>query len=160
MLKCPQCTKVLPELSRRCPTCMADLDLLVDYVQGLQGGLDRAYQLTRAGELAAAVWTYLEVLEVDPDNPTARRQVGQVATAVRQFDRTAPGRRWLFGIRGETPPGEEGAGLLRWVRILFVVILIAFAFTIGFGLGSTSGLPDTGSEKAPPKLHKQPDTLR
>src|ERR1700741_233249 len=95
MPTCPQCNKNLVELTRRCSSCQADLDLLVDYVSHLQGGLERADNLTRAGELAQAVWAYLEVLEVDPDNPTARRQVGQVATAVRQFDQTAPGRRWL-----------------------------------------------------------------
>src|SRR6516162_7348409 len=66
MLKCPQCTKPLRELSRHCPTCKADLDLLVDYVSNLQGGLERAESFVRAGELAQAVWAYLEVLEVDP----------------------------------------------------------------------------------------------
>ena len=83
MPSCPQCNKPLTELSRQCPTCRADLDLLVHYVNGLQGSLDRAEQLTRAGELGQAVWAYLEVLEVDPDNPAARRQVGQIATVVR-----------------------------------------------------------------------------
>src|SRR2546425_10143605 len=98
MLQCPQCTKPLRELVRRCPTCQADLDLLVDYVSHMQGGLERAENLTRAGELGQAVWAYLEVLEVDPGNPAARRQVGQVATAVRTFDMTAPGRRWGQGL--------------------------------------------------------------
>ena len=89
MLQCPQCTKPLRELVRRCPTCQADLDLLVDYVSHLQGGLDRAENLVRAGELGQAVWAYLEVLEVDPDNATARRQVSQVVTAVRRAEQVA-----------------------------------------------------------------------
>ena len=42
MPKCPQCTKPLRDISRRCPSCQADLDLLVDYVSHLQGGLQRA----------------------------------------------------------------------------------------------------------------------
>src|SRR5438067_2104158 len=95
MLTCPMCKKSVPRLERQCPTCRTDLSLLVDYVEGLQDGLARADALTRAGELGDAVWTYLAVLEIDPDNATARRQVGQVATAVRQFDRSMPGRRWL-----------------------------------------------------------------
>src|SRR6266566_4761933 len=98
MPQCPQCTKPLRELVRRCPTCQADLGLLLDYVSHLSGGLERAENLTRAGELGQAVWAYLEVLEVDPDNAAARRQVTQVATAVRQFDFTAPGRRWAQGL--------------------------------------------------------------
>src|SRR5438270_13694672 len=99
-MKCPQCTKPLPELTRTCPSCKADLDLLVEYVRNLQGGLERAERLTRAGELGPAVWEYLSVLEVDPDNPAARRQVGQVVTAVRQFDRLTPRRRWLRPRQG------------------------------------------------------------
>src|SRR5438128_759978 len=86
MPQCPQCKKQLRELVRRCPTCQADLDLLVDYVSHLNGGLERAENLTRAGELGQAFWAYLEVLEVDPDNTPAKKQVGQVVTAVRQFD--------------------------------------------------------------------------
>src|SRR5208282_1779608 len=94
---CPQCTKPLREFSRRCPSCQADLDLLVDFVSQLQGGIERAENLARDGELGKAFWAYLEVLETDPDNVAARKQVGQVVTAVRQFDRVAPGRRWLGG---------------------------------------------------------------
>src|SRR5438309_2848881 len=97
MLTCPNptCGKKLATLERQCPRCRTDLSLLVDYVEGLQDGLARADALTRAGELGEAVWSYLAILEIDPDNATARRQVGQVATAVRQFDRSMPGRRWL-----------------------------------------------------------------
>ena len=42
MPSCPQCTKPLAELTRHCPSCKADLDLLVDYVRQLGGGLKRA----------------------------------------------------------------------------------------------------------------------
>ena len=51
MTTCPQCRKPLRELTRRCTSCQADLDLLVDYISHLQGGLERAENLTRAGEL-------------------------------------------------------------------------------------------------------------
>src|SRR5919204_6860973 len=95
VLTCPMCKKTVAEDVRACPRCRADLSILVDYVDHLKNGLARAEALTRAGELAEAVWAYLEVLEVDPDNTIARRQVGRVATAVRQFDRVAVGRRWL-----------------------------------------------------------------
>jgi hypothetical protein len=98
MPNCPQCTKPLREIARRCPSCQADLDLLVDYVSHLQGGLERAENLVKAGELGQAIWAYLEVLEVDPDNPQARRQIGQVVTAVRQFDTVMPGRRWAHNL--------------------------------------------------------------
>ena len=96
-MKCPQCAKPLREFSRRCPSCQADLDLLVDFLSNLQGGLERAENFTREGELGKAFWAYLEVLETDPDNSPARKQIGQVVTAVRQFDRVTPGRRWLSG---------------------------------------------------------------
>src|SRR5580693_6553631 len=130
MPSCPQCNKPLTELTRQCPTCRADLDLLVEYVSGLTGSLYRAEHLTRGGELGPAMWAYLEVLEVDPDNPEAKRQVGQVATAVRQFDRTAPGRRWAQGLP-PTPDGDE-TPLLTWLRRAAIVVAILVAFVAGF----------------------------
>src|SRR5438445_5926440 len=120
MLTCPNptCGKKLPALERECPRCRTDLSLLCDYVDHLGDGLARAEALTRAGELGEAVWAYLSVLEVDPDNATARRQVGQVVTAVRQFDEMTPGRRWLRKVRRQARfrawlhslGGEDGAG--------------------------------------------------
>src|SRR5438552_2920598 len=124
MPNCPMCTKPLAELTRRCPTCMADLDLLVDYVTHLHTGLERAEQLTRAGELGQAMWAYLEVLETDPDNAAARRQVGQVATAVRQFDRTAPGRRWALGLPWRRRGENAGNGLAGWVKLILVILAL------------------------------------
>jgi hypothetical protein len=98
MAACPQCSKPLRELARRCPSCQADLDLLVDFVSNLQGGIQRAENLTRAGELGDAVWAYLEVLETEPDNAPARRQIARVVTAVRQFDLSTPARRIASGM--------------------------------------------------------------
>ena len=86
------------------------MSLLVDYVENLQDGLVQAEALTKPGELGEAVWAYLEVLEVDPDNATARRQVGKVATAVRQFDNAAPGRRWLKKLQRQTRFRRWAAG--------------------------------------------------
>ena len=137
---CPQCTKPLPELTRRCPSCMADLDLLVEYVNQLERGLERADLATRAGQLDEAVWAYLAVLEVDPDNATARRQVSRVATAVRQFDRTAPGRRWLSQVRGEDEDSPANR-LARWLRNAFVVVVVLLAFALGYGLGGHTDEP-------------------
>ncbi len=158
MPNCPMCTKPLAELTRRCPTCMADLDLLVDYVQHLGVGLEKAEQFTRAGELGQAMWAYLEVLEVDPDNGPARRQVGQVATAVRQFDRTAAGRRWLNRVRGINDDDESG--LFGWLRTVFVLLAVLTAFALGYGWGTDWGeRPGTGDtppvKPAPPADHKK-----
>jgi hypothetical protein len=138
MLKCPQCNKELATLSRRCPSCQADLDLLVDYVDGLQEGLYRAEQRTRAGELGEAVWAYLAVLEVEPDNQEALRQVGQVAAAVRQFDRFAPGRRWITRLhQGSSFFGEEGL-LSPWLKWFLLLVLIVIVFAWGFQWGQWS----------------------
>jgi hypothetical protein len=148
MPSCPQCNKPLIELTRQCPTCRADLDLLVEYVTGLEGSLSRAEQLTRAGELGPAVWAYLEVLEVDPDNPVARKRVGQVATAVRQFDRTAPGRRWAQGL-SPTPDGD-GAPLVTWLRRGVMAAAILLAFALGFMCANAwSNSPVQPSDKPP-----------
>jgi hypothetical protein len=136
MLKCPQCTKPLREIVRRCPTCQADLDLLVDYVSTLQGGLERAENFVRSGELAQAVWAYLEVMEVDPDNATARRQVSQVMTAVRQFDHVTPGRRWANNLPPLPRAKPTGLGWWRWTLIGTAV---ALAFSAGFLAGQFAG---------------------
>src|SRR5262245_31298326 len=91
MLTCPNptCGKKLSAPERECPRCRTDLSLLVDFAENLDTGLDRAEALARAGELGDAVKAYLEVLDVDPENAEARRQVGWVAAAVRQFDQSA-----------------------------------------------------------------------
>src|SRR5436190_18816662 len=105
MPTCPQCTKPLRELSRRCPSCQADLDLLVDFVSHLKGGLQRAENLTRAGELGQAIWAYLEVLDTEPDNGPARRQIAQVATAGSRFDSSS--QPWCIAAGlplPDTPP--------------------------------------------------------
>lgn len=99
MLTCPMCKQRLQGMEKECSRCRTDVSLLVNYVENLQDGLARADALTRQGELGEAVWAYLKVLEVDPDNLTARRQVGQVVTAVRQFDRVASNRSWFSKIR-------------------------------------------------------------
>jgi hypothetical protein len=140
MLTCPMCKKSLRGLERQCPTCRADLSLLVEYVGGLESGLLRAEAHTRAGELGEAVWSYLEVLEVDPDNPTARQQVGQVVRAVRQFDREAPGRRWLARLqrraRFRTWLDNWGRGASGWWLVAAAGFLaVILALSVGYGLG-------------------------
>jgi hypothetical protein len=147
MPQCPQCSKKLIDLTPRCPTCQADLGLLLDYVSHMQGGLERAENLTRAGELGQAVWTYLEVLEVDPDNPTARRQVGQVATAVRQFDLTAPGRRWAQGL----DPFSKKNGM-AWLKTAVLSLLLVLVFGIGYFIGSYE--VDSSTDQPPPPREK------
>ena len=144
MLTCPNptCGKKLATLERECPRCRTDLSLLIDYVDHLQDGLTRAESLTRTGELGEAVWAYLGVLEVDPDNATARRQVGQVVTAVRQFDETVPGRRWLRKVRRlarfrawvHSLGGEEGPS---WFGTAVWVLVVLGALVLGYTLGAT-----------------------
>jgi hypothetical protein len=131
---------------------MADLDLLVDYVTHLQTGLERADNLTREGELGKAIWAYLNVLEVDPDNAIARRQVGEVATAVRQFDATAPGRRWLSGLRGNLPGESRNT---KWLWGGLATVLVIVAFLLGYGLASLSG--GDGSGANPPQRPPSPN---
>jgi hypothetical protein len=143
------CKKTLPESTQRCPRCSTDLSLLTDYVEHLHDGVARAEDLTRQGHLGEAVWAYLEVLEVDPDNAVARRQVGRVATAVREFDRAAPGRRWLKRV-------GRGARFRHWIRnwsstsisiwIFCIIVLTALAifFALGYYLGHQSSAVQRG----------------
>src|SRR5947209_15723090 len=129
MAQCPQCGKKLVELTQRCPTCQADLGLLLDYVSHLSGGLERAENLVKAGELGQAIWAYLEVLEVDPDNPVARKQISQVVTAIRQFDTIMPGRRFAHGLPPELPKAPRPG----WHWAVFAGV-VAAALAVGFGL--------------------------
>jgi hypothetical protein len=171
MLKCPMCRDMLPDDMRKCRKCQTDLSLLSDYVSHLRAGLSQADGLTKAGELGEAVWAYLAVLEVDPDNTTARRQVGKVVTAVRQFDQTAPGRRWLRALHKENRwtrwllSREEGEGspLLGWA-LLFVLFFgsVVGAYYLGYDTGKRSVeviAPDE-SEKDKPKEKVKPPELK
>lgn len=168
MLTCPMCKKKLRGMEKECLNCRTDVSLLVHYVEDLRDGLARAEALTRAGELGEAVWAYLAVLEVDPDNIAARRQVGQVATAVRQFDRTAPGRRWRKKLEKQTrfrrwvanwdPEGDATTNLLSG---LLWFLLVFGALMIGYIIGTRSSTPPDGTppetkiEK--PDKHKKAD---
>src|SRR5262249_44923336 len=134
----------LATLERECPRCRTDLSLLVDYVDHLQDGLAKAQALTRAGELGEAVWAYLSVLEVDPDNATARRQVGQVVTAGRQFDEATPGRRWLRKVRQRARfrawlDSLGGGGESGWLGAAAIwVLVVVGALVLGYTLGITT----------------------
>ncbi len=156
MPHCPQCMKPLCELGRRCPSCQADLDLLVDYVRHLNGGLEKAENLTRAGELGQAVWAYLEILEVDPDNAPAKKQVGQVVTAVRQFDLASPGRRLHLGL-GNGPGAGDLNILRRWFWTIAAAAAVFVAFSLGYWLGGVPGEPEKGDPNSNPPQHMQPN---
>ena len=151
MIKCPMCRELLSDEARQCRKCQTDLTLLADYVTHLRAGLAQADACTRAGELGDAVWAYLAVLEVEPDNTTARRQVGKVVTAVRQFDQSAPGRRWMRALHKEgryrrwllSWQEEGGSSVWSWL-VLFLVILAALlgAYYWGVQTGRQMG-PET-----------------
>jgi hypothetical protein len=150
MIICPMCKKVTQAGEPRCPRCDTDVSLLHNYVNHLRQGLDEADKLTRAGELGDAVWAYLEVLEIDPDNATARRQVGKVATAVRQFDEMAPGRRWLRRLKSQTRfrrwvsrMQEDEGDLAGWLSSLFWILLVLAALVLGYALGQPHATPPT-----------------
>jgi hypothetical protein len=141
------CKKKLRGLEKECPNCRTDVSLLVHYVEDLRDGVARAEALTRDGQLGEAVWAYLAVLEVDPDNATARRQVGKVATAVRQFDQTAPGRRWMTKLRKQTRFrrwmagwSQEGDSTSLLSGVLWFLLIFG-ALMIGYFIGLRSVTP-------------------
>lgn len=156
MLTCPMCKKKLRGLEKACLNCKADVSLLVDYVGNLQEGLTRAEERTRAGKLGEAVWAYLEVLEVDPDNTTARKQVGSVVTAVRQFDETAPGRRYLTKLHkkkrfrrwmANASDSGEAAG---WLSTALIFVVVVGALVVGYMMGVQSANPGESSPSTTP----------
>jgi hypothetical protein len=161
------CKKKLRGLEPQCPSCKADVRLLVNYVKNLAEGLERAEQATRAGDLDKAVWAYLAVLEVDPDNAIARRQVGSVATAVRQFDETAPGRRWLTKLHRQKrwarwwQNAEETGALTKWLTgaLWFGAIIVAFFTGVVAGVQPQRGANgDAPSSSAPVDSRTAPST--
>ena len=152
MLTCPMCKKSVQPLDRQCPTCKTDLSLLVDYVGHLQNGLEQAEALTRAGQLGPAIWTYLSVLEVDPENATARKQVGQVVTAVRQFDKSTRRRPWFDWLRRSSFSGEgdRDAPANRWWRFAAILLLILSALVAGYAVGHEAAQSSSaGSTETP-----------
>jgi hypothetical protein len=137
-------------------------------VENLQVGLGRAEALTKAGELGEAVWAYLEVLEVDPDNRKAREQVGQVVTAVRQFDNAAPSRRWLKKMQRNARFHHWKANFLgedwtAWLTWGFWFVAIVAAVVLGFVVGQSMrpvtppGPQDTTPPAVQPEKPDKPD---
>jgi hypothetical protein len=135
----------LRRLERECPTCRADLSLLVNYVEDLDNGIADAERLTRQGDLAGAVWAYLGVLDVDPDNATARQRVGQVAAAVRHFDQTLLGRlrhaRRKRRLRQWARDTAEGVPRRSWWSDLLVFLAILAAFLLGYWVSLKANQP-------------------
>lgn len=148
MLTCPMCKKSLRTMARECPSCRTDLSLLVDFHENQDDSLKRAEERTRAGDLGEAIWAYLEVLEVDPDNPTARKQVGRVVRAIRQFDQIAY-KRWRQRQRKQArsrPWIDEIPITLNWLRIALLVLLLATILFLGFRWGYDVGQSHTHAE--------------
>jgi hypothetical protein len=164
MPACPQCNKTLRELVRRCPTCQADLDLLVDYVSHLSGGLQRAENLAKAGELGEAMWAYLEVLETDPDNGPARKQVGRVVAAVRKFDLSTPARRVALGLPPNEPRGfwkylPSNEKLLGGAVMLLLGLVLGLMIGYAMPRGETVPVTDEPKKDPPADLKKNHDQL-
>ena len=162
MLTCPMCKKKLPGMDKKCGNCKTDVSLLVNYVENLRDGLKRAEILTKQGALGDAVWEYLEVLEVDPDNAAARKQVGKVATAVRQFDQTAPGRRWQKKMQRQNAfrrmfanwGGDgESAG---WANIFWPIVVIC-AMVVAYFIGNWVALHSVPAPSSTPPAATAPE---
>jgi hypothetical protein len=135
------CKKSVVPVAAKCPRCQADLSLLCDFRDEVSSGLTLAEQHTRAGDLSAAVWAYLRVLEVDPENPTAQDQVGTVAAAVRQFDRVSPSRRWLRQLKRQEWVRRwltvgRGAGWKIILTAALLAALSALAYHVGYRSGA------------------------
>lgn len=161
MLKCPMCREMLSDDARVCRKCQTDLSLLSDYTTHLRQGLAQAESSTRKGDLGEAVWAYLSVLEVDPDNATARRQVGTVVTAVRQFDQAAPGRKWAKRLEKENrfrrwmasmEEGESGVGAMLGYVVLFLLFTGSVIGAYYFGYSA-------GKQQAPKEMPKDETRL-
>lgn len=138
MITCPMCKKPLQQVERECPTCRADLSLLVEFIANLGDGLSRARAFTKDGQLGEAIWAYLDVLEVDPENEEARQQIGSVVTAVRHFDRVAS-RRWLKRMRRQEKfrrllNTQEDREISGWTNVIWALIVVA-AFLVGWFFG-------------------------
>ena len=162
MLKCPMCEKNVPEQEKTCGKCGTDVSLLVHYIHDLQDGLEQAKALTRRGELGDAVWKYLEVLEVDPDNTEARRQVGRVATAVRQFDENAPGRRWFKKLAKRTrwrrwmANLNSDGDLTGWLTTALWIMLVGAALCFGYVMGTQPSKNEGDKDKKDAPAQMEP----
>ncbi len=136
MLTCPLCKKVIEPVAAHCPRCQTDLSLLCEVRDRVGEGLARADACLKAGSLDGAVWAYLEVLEVDPDNPLARQQVARVVTAVRHFEQVAPSRRWLRRLERR----ERRRRRLNEVgKILVYAALLATVGFVAYYVGCQGG---------------------
>jgi hypothetical protein len=151
------CKKSVRDSARECPTCRTDLGILLDYLGSLDTQLERAREKTQQGELGEAVWAYLEVLETDPDNPEARRQVGRIVTAVRMFDELSPGRRWLDFLRRRASLRRwwediRALNLRGWLTILGALLLLSTMTAIGYWQGYQGALDDISAVGPVPEL--------
>lgn len=164
MITCPMCKKRLREMVKECPNCKTDVSLLVGYVENLNVGLQRADELCKQGQLGAAVLAYLEVLEVDPDNKVARKQVGQVATAVRMFDQAAQSRRWLKQLQRQTrwqrwaSRWDTDEGRFAWLGAAVWFVLVLGALCVGYFLGfyQAATPPPAGTNNPPASTEGKP----
>ena len=146
MPACPQCNREYNVLAKECPSCKADLTLLVDHTKQLELGLEKADEWTRTGELGRATWAYLAVLEVDPNNPKARKQISRIATAVRQFDTSTSKQRWAFLGK------PTGNSVLTWILLILLILLVPGAWGMGWYLGWTGwyiSLPTPSTNQIP-----------